>query len=126
MSSVTSAVSSVSQAVGERVDKSTIPFALKGVLVGAGAAIVIAAAIILIWRPSTSPAPVAQAQTVPAATPVSAAAPCGWSQDSMFSARVRQADAGPRTASADHQQCSERHVRAGKPKRRGRSEEGPF
>jgi serine/threonine protein kinase len=83
MSSVSSAVSSVSSAVGERVDKSAIPFALKGIAVGAGAAIVIAAAIILIWRPNTSPAPATQAQAVPATT-ISATAPCGWSQDSMF------------------------------------------
>jgi serine/threonine protein kinase len=88
MSSVSLAVSSVSSAVGERVDKSTIPFALKGIAVGAGAAIVIAAAIILIWRPSTPPAPATQAQAVPATSPpattISVTAPCGWSQDSMF------------------------------------------
>ena len=65
MSTVSSAVSSVTSAVCERVDKSAIPFALKGVAVGTGAAIVVAAAVILLWKPT--PAPVTHAQTPPIA-----------------------------------------------------------
>lgn len=52
---VTSAVSQITSTAG--VNKSSIPFALKGVMVGAGAAVVVAAVIVLFLGPSRSPAP---------------------------------------------------------------------
>ena len=87
IATVSSAVSTMSMAVSERVDKSTIPFALKGVAVGAGAAIVVAAAIVLLWRPDPPPAPAAapvQSASGAAQPRDAAGQPCGVSQDSMF------------------------------------------
>ena len=87
LATVSSAVSTMSMAVSERVDKLTIPFALKGVAVGAGAAIVVAAAIVLLWRPDPPPAPASapvQSASGTAQPRDAAGQPCGVSQDSMF------------------------------------------